>query len=187
MTDTTNTKLTRFTKAGVLIWIGHKNLITFLEQFKEDFAVCNAHLPGCDPSGDGYYATWAEFLKTSETLPARFVEALLAVEELAAPENRQRLEAAVYRARHTGLHLDTTNSPESLALQFWLWAPYRNFADLESIIESRVQTFKEEELRVAAADGTVSATQLATPEPTVPASTSSPSTSAIQRDGNAEE
>src|SRR5947207_8109380 len=120
----THIKLTRFTKPSVLMAIGHRHLAKFFEQFKEDFKARNIQLPGCDPCAENYYTAWAELLGRPETLPHSLVDALLAIEDLAAPANWPRLEAAVYAARPRGLLLDTTACPESLALQLWLWSPY---------------------------------------------------------------
>ena|SRR2546425_8734930 len=61
----------------------------------------------------------AELLGRPETLPLSLVDALLAIEDLAAPANWPRLEAAVYPARPRGLLLDpqpARNRPSTLAL-----------------------------------------------------------------------
>ena len=92
----THIKLTRFTKPSVLMAIGHRHLAKFFEQFKEDFKARNIQLPGCDPCAENYYTAWAELLGRPETLPHSLVDALLAIEDLAAPANWPRLEAAVY-------------------------------------------------------------------------------------------
>src|SRR6266567_6423871 len=120
----TNTRLTRFNKPGVLIRIGLPPLNTFFGRFKEDLLAGNCRLPCAEPGSDPFYNCWAELLGRAETLPHPMVDALLAIEEWAAPQNRPRLEAAVYAARPRGLLLDTTAAPESLALQLWLWSPY---------------------------------------------------------------
>src|SRR5437867_2193566 len=119
----TNTKLTRFTKPVVLIRIGLPPLSRFFDRFRDDLLAANCRLPSTEPGSDAYYNCWAELLGRPETLPHSLVDALLAIEEMAAPQNRQRLETAVYHAR-PHLWLDTTASPESLALQLWLWSPY---------------------------------------------------------------
>ena len=120
----TNTKLTRFTKPGVLIRIGLPPLSRFFDRFRDDLLAANCRLPSTEPGSDAYYNCWAELLGRPETLPHSLVDALLAIEDLAAPANWPRLEAAVYAARPRGLLLDTTACPESLALQLWLWSPY---------------------------------------------------------------
>src|SRR6266699_3252410 len=69
-----------------------------------------------------------ETLSSPETLPEPFIEAILAIEELAAPENRPRLDAAVREARVRNPWLDLADTPECLALQLWLLSPYQRQA-----------------------------------------------------------
>ncbi len=53
------------------------------------------------------------------------MEALLAIEELAAPDNRPHLEAKLGQLRVANPWLDPAESPECLALQLWLLSSYK--------------------------------------------------------------
>jgi len=52
-------------------------------------------LPNAPAGTETYYISWLEMLNAPETLPDSMIEALLAIEALAAPENRQLLEEKV--------------------------------------------------------------------------------------------
>ncbi len=64
-------------------------------------------------------------LNSPETLPAPLVGALLAIEELAAPQNRALMDTKLAEARVANPWLDPADSPECLALQLWLLSPYK--------------------------------------------------------------
>ena len=80
------TEFKRFTNPDVLGSIRVTHIAKFFDQFKGALMPRQVppvhYLPGTPP----YYATWIETLSSPETLPAPFVEAILAIEELAAPE-----------------------------------------------------------------------------------------------------
>src|SRR2546430_912978 len=62
---------------------------------------------------------------SSDVCSSDLVEAILAIEELASPENRPLLDAKVIEARVANPYLDPADSPECRALQLWLLRPYK--------------------------------------------------------------
>src|SRR2546427_21659 len=62
--------------------------------------------------------------RISACSPSPIREALIAIAELAAPENQSRLEDAVFHAP-LALGLDPQSPPIRLAVHLWLWRPYQ--------------------------------------------------------------
>src|SRR6266705_1008953 len=120
-----NIQFKRFTQPDVLGAIRVPHLAQFFDQFKS--GLMPAQLPAAHhpPGTPGFYEVWIQTLSSPETLPEAFVEAILAIEQLAALENRPLLEATVREARIAHPWLDPAESPECLALQLWLLAPYQ--------------------------------------------------------------
>ena len=117
----------RFTDPAVLGAIRVKHLAQFFDQFDGLLQGRNLPLPAAYqlPGSEGYCDSWLNLLNSPETLPVPLVEALLAIEELAASENRPRLEAKLREARVANPWLDPAESPECQALQLWLISPYQ--------------------------------------------------------------
>src|SRR2546421_6528763 len=126
-------ELKRFTNPVVLGRIQAQHLIRFFDRFKEELVAKNCRLPATDPGSEGYCNFWAGWLSRPESLPEAVVEAVQAMEEQVSPANWPRLEGAVIGARYAKMSFDTTCSPESLALQLWLWCPYRVGGDLAEV------------------------------------------------------
>src|SRR5436190_10966957 len=140
-------ELKRFSKVSGIWRIQARHLVKFFDLFKDDLLARNCRLPSAEPGSESYYHCLAQLFCRPETLPDALVEAVLAMEEQVA--NWPRLEAAVYGARLANLWLDTTCSPESLALQLWRCCPYQlgsNLSEVELRIENGKRV-KEEERR----------------------------------------
>src|SRR5260221_518226 len=118
-------KLTLFTNPDVLNAITPKHLARFFDLFK--CALPETRLPRPDQlAGTGPYTdAWIEILSSPETLPDSFLQALLAIEALAAPENRTLLDTKLAEARVAHPGLDPIDSLECLALHLWLLSPYK--------------------------------------------------------------
>src|ERR1043165_1629912 len=123
----TNIEFKRFTNPRVLGAIRVKHLAKFFDGFRDILEGRNLPLPRPETmAGTELYDTaWIEVLNMPEKLPDAFVEAILAIEELAAPENRSRLDAALRQAQVVHPWLDPAETPECLALQLWLLSPYQ--------------------------------------------------------------
>ena len=134
-------EIQRFNQAGILLRIKSPHLVNFFDRFKAELQAKGLRLPPAEPPSEGYCTGWAGLLSRAEALPGSMVEAVLAMEEQVTPENWPRLEAAVRNARYSGLWLDTASSRESLALQLWLWCPYRLGDDLKPVQE-KIETGK---------------------------------------------
>lgn len=116
------TTFKRFTNPDVLGAISVKHLFWFFERFNHELQGRNLSLPGAHELAgtEGFYRAWLALLRVPDKLPESLVEALLAIEDLAAPENRSRLEAEVKEAQPTSPWLDPKDLPECQALQLWL-------------------------------------------------------------------
>src|SRR5580765_6297314 len=118
-------ELKRFTNPVVLMRIELRHLVKLFDQFKEG-CVAKNRWPMAEPGCDGYYLTWVDSLKRPELLPEPLVEAVRAIEEQVTPENWPRFEATTYKLRmYANFNVNTNDSPESQALQVWLWCPYK--------------------------------------------------------------
>ena len=144
-------ELKRFSKPGILMRIQAQVLNKLLETFKEDLAAKNVFVTAAAAGCDGFYSGLAEMFKAPEKLPDNLVEALLAMEEQITPANWARFEGTMYDARaYANFSVDTSCWPESLALQLWLWCPYKlggNLAEIQPRIASG-KKIKEEKDRI---------------------------------------
>ena len=115
--------ITRFTQPDVLYDVGTELLMEFFDHFKPELDAKGIVLP--DPSlADGhYYESIVELMKKPEGLPDGMVEAILAIEALASPENKQRLEFAFWDSPKE-LYIEPQVSPEHTAMKLWLNSPY---------------------------------------------------------------
>ncbi len=111
----TTTQLQRFTDPDVLAGIGSELLGQFLDRFASALEAGRIERP--DPSGRFYFKLLANQLRRGEALPGELLGALMEVERLAAPEQRERLMdgAAEYKLR-----IDLRAPLERTALQLWL-------------------------------------------------------------------
>src|SRR5580765_2796006 len=119
-----NIKFNRFTETGVLGAINVKHLAQFFDLFKDGLAASDLPGPNVTPGSGPYLDAWAAILNHSEKLPQPFIQAIQVIENLASPEHRRSLEAAVQQACAAKAPLDPKDSPECLALQIWLWGRY---------------------------------------------------------------
>src|SRR5207253_2345492 len=125
--------LQQFTDLAILTAIAVKYLAGFLDLFKSDLTKRNLPLSHHPPGTEDYYRSWIEILQAPETLPDSLREALMAIEALAAPENRSHREMKLSAARAVNPALDPADSPVCLALQLWLLSPYK-FSNGEFIV-----------------------------------------------------
>src|SRR5881396_1502764 len=88
--------ITRFNKPNVLSEIGRSLLPEFFDRFKDELKTMNVSIPDPDLADGPYYDTVAELFNYPEALPEGLLEAVLAVEELADPVNKARLEEAFW-------------------------------------------------------------------------------------------
>ena len=116
-------EIIRFTQPDVLYEIGSELLCELFNHFKEDLADAGVPIPNPNQADGHYYESVAALFKAHETLPPKLVEAVLAIESLASPESKQRLEAAFHDSPQE-LYLEPTDSPEHAALALWLQSPY---------------------------------------------------------------
>src|SRR5437016_3596883 len=106
---TMNTELKYFTHPTNFLRIGSADLARFFDRFKDDLKARNCEFPMRDTITETGAAALAGLLKQPETLPASLIEALLAIEEMASPENRDRLAQALTEAQ-PHLSLDSAAS-----------------------------------------------------------------------------
>ena len=147
MNATKSPQLTRFTQPPVLADVGRGLIAELFDRFKEDLGtavgtpdlsgssvrtlpICGLALPKPDAEDGPYFDSCAALFSATETLPLRLRHALLALEKLASPEERDRLHETVMDAPII-LGLDFHDVPERLALQLYLWAPYGKAVDDE--------------------------------------------------------
>src|SRR5260221_7215110 len=109
----------RFTQPDVLWDIGFDLVSQFLRRFKEDLKARNLPFPDPDPHNGNYLDSVAELLANPTMLPGSLSQALLAIEDLALPENERRLQAALAQA-DPQIPFDPEASAEKVALQLWL-------------------------------------------------------------------
>src|SRR5437667_12351481 len=89
-------KFKRFTQPDVLYEIGAELLTELFDRFKTDLDARKVAIPNPNLADGHYYETVAELFKSPTALPVGLVEAIVAVEELASPENKHRLERAFW-------------------------------------------------------------------------------------------
>jgi len=114
--------ITRFNQPNVLSNIGRYVLPELFDRFKNDLTTMNLSIPDPDLEDGPYYDTAAKLFNSC--LPQPLLEAVLAIEELADPVNKDRLEQAFWDSPYE-LYLEPEASPECTALRLWLHAPYK--------------------------------------------------------------
>src|SRR5438093_10823172 len=97
-------QLKYFTQAGILQQIGSVRLAKFFDGFTDGLRAANVVLPTPpDPlyaaalENEKYFNSMAAMLAAPAPLSERLATALLTLEEAASPENRQRLQDAIFR------------------------------------------------------------------------------------------
>src|SRR6266576_263231 len=113
-----------FTDPIILQQIGRSLLCEFLQHFEGDLNAGNLSPPNPDLQDDVFFTSVATLLNASEALPSSVRDALIAIAEMAAPENQSRLQHAVFPATIL-LGLDPQSPPVRLAFHLWLWRPYQ--------------------------------------------------------------
>jgi len=116
---------------------GHHLLRDFFERWKKDFQAKYPQLPDSPyPCDDSFFEAVLPLLTSFEDLPDRMREACLAIEKLAAPENRELLRGLL---AETGIRGEPLDPPELLALEFFLRRPFAlaSFDDLRRDLDSR--------------------------------------------------
>jgi hypothetical protein len=106
-------------KPGILKRIGRPLLTRFFEQFAADFNSNGLALPPPELADADYFNSLAQLLMRPEALPDALNEALVAVDDLSAPQGFEALERSPgWPARQPLLKPDSTR--EDIALQLWL-------------------------------------------------------------------
>lgn len=115
-------KFKRFIKLQVLEQIGRRMLGKFFDRFKADLAETGIHMPPVDLADETYYPRVIELLQAPEGLPARMVDALFAIDEMADHAGQECLENATAQAGLPfRIHPDSTHA--EIALQIWMETP----------------------------------------------------------------
>ncbi len=112
----------RFTSLDALQGIGQNLLIRFLASFTADLAAKSIPHPNPNLPDHSYFQAAANLFAFPELLPLRLSEALFAIEEIATPQSRQHLQAALTEAGIQILSNDQS-PPEKLAIEVWLALP----------------------------------------------------------------
>src|SRR6266567_5862859 len=114
-------RLKYFSQPEILQQIGIARLFKFLDEYADDLEVANILLPTPVSESDDHFDSLAALLASPGLLPERLRTALLALEEAAAPENRDRLQAAI---AHRIPSVSLANCcPLDCALELWFAAP----------------------------------------------------------------
>jgi len=136
-------------------------LVRFLEPFTADLAAKSISLPNPNLPDHSYFQAAANLFAFSELLPHRLSEALFAIEEIATPQSRQHLLAALAALPSStpSLQKSTTpvleapeSPPEKLAIEVWLALPAW-FASLEEYTLDPLQTEGADALHAAEVSG----------------------------------
>src|SRR5271166_6367715 len=91
----TTTPLKLFTDPNLLRQL-HRNILTrLLEDFKNDLPPEAAALLAADLNHEQFCAAWAAQFRSPSAFGAPLLQALIAIETLALPENRQLLDDAL--------------------------------------------------------------------------------------------
>ncbi len=104
--------------------INRNLLIEFLNYFKSLLGPDHLTLLKRELSPEGFYAGLSVFLAEPQQLPAPIRDALAAIEDLAAPQNRDRLNLALFHAP-LSLNIDPRAPAFQQALHLWLHKPYQ--------------------------------------------------------------
>ena len=114
--------LSQFTQPAILRQIGHVRLAMFFEGFEQDLAAAPlVPLITINPELSTDLAPVADILATPALLPERLRAALLTLETAASPENRDRLNDALFR-RLPCISLKR-ECPLDCALELWFAVP----------------------------------------------------------------
>src|SRR2546423_8042146 len=120
--------LNRFTQPQILYEMGTELLSLLFDRFKDELAARNIVIPDPNLAQGHYYESVAAIFKSPESLPPNLVEAVQAIEELASPEHKPRLETMFWEAPQH-IYIEPQSSPEHTALKLWLHAPYKPAED----------------------------------------------------------
>src|ERR1043166_434350 len=113
--------LTQFIDLTILKEIGRARLAKFLQPFEPDLKQSNLLLSIPDPDSIGYLAALATLFDSWGLLPDKLRQALLTLEAAAAPQNHDRLQAAIQR-RIPRVGVSETCALDR-ALELWFHAP----------------------------------------------------------------
>lgn len=114
--------LRRFIRPQVLREAGRPRLERFLAAFSAELSASGVALPGRELSDEEYFCRWAALLLGAEGLPDRLIEALYAIEEMAAVNGRELLIAARDQAGIVPALADNASGLD-LSMETWLAAP----------------------------------------------------------------
>src|SRR2546423_15350958 len=84
--------LNRFIQPEVLYEMGTELLSLLFDRFKDELTARDAVIPDPNLAQGHYYESVAAIFKSPESLPPDLVEAVTAIEELASPEQKPRLD-----------------------------------------------------------------------------------------------
>ena len=141
----------RFTSLDALQGIGQNLLVRFLEPFTADLVAKSIPHPSPNLPEHSYFQAVANLFTFPELLPHRLTEALFAIAEIATPQSRQHLQAALTGAGIQVLSNDQS-PPEKLAIEVWLALPAW-LASLEHYTLEPLQTEGADALRAAGVNG----------------------------------
>src|SRR6266567_1488073 len=115
------TRLKYFTQSEILQQIGIARLFKLLDEYADDLKGVHIVLPTPGSERDDHFDVLAATFASPELLPERLRAGLFALEEAAAPENRDRLQAAIeHRIPSVSL---ASCCPLDCALELWFAAP----------------------------------------------------------------
>jgi hypothetical protein len=115
----TTLKFKCLNKPGVLKCIGRPLLTRFFEQFAPQLNSNGFSLPPPQSSDADFFNSLARLLMRPEELPDSLNEALVAVDDLSAPQGFESLEKSLAASAHQSL-LKPDFTREDIALQLWL-------------------------------------------------------------------
>src|SRR6266446_5784022 len=113
--------LTQFIHLAVLKEIGRVRLAKFLQPFEPDLKDANLLSTIPDADSIGYLGALATLFESWGLLPDKLRQTLLTLEAAAAPQNHERLQAAIQR-RIPRVGVSET-CPLDRALELWFHAP----------------------------------------------------------------
>ncbi len=120
--------LNSFVRPRELATVGRKLLGQLFGYFKAELAAGNYTLPEPEPGNEEYFNSLAQALEASENLPTTLIEALEELEELALPENGERLRRGLEEAAGK-VELDPEDSALRQAIQVWQFRARRPFGE----------------------------------------------------------
>ena len=134
-----------FAQPAILQQIGIARLFKFLDEYSDDLKVANISLPTPVSESDDHFDSLASLLASLALLPTRLRADVLVLEEAAAPQNRDRLQAAIERRIPSVSLADCC--PLDCALELWFAAPdefsqFQPKEDLVGPLPTAGQSFK---------------------------------------------